>query len=167
MTKIKKAICSSLLHCMVFYIPLPPHFFRFLFYFPPPLFNFIIFPHPLHFISIYIFHPQIHRPYTQLFVFQPNWDLVLSQNFNRIGLQPRGHAPSRLPVKKLRRLLHERRKGYLYGRVSWKISFLTLPTHSQIIHNHDAEVYAPKASCSCWVLLAATLGPIVRRPVSA
>ena len=26
-------------------------------------------------------------------------------NYNRIGLQPRGHAPSRLPVKKLRRLL--------------------------------------------------------------
>ena len=29
---------------------------------------------------------------------------------NRIGLQPRGHAPSRFPVKKLRCLLHKRRK---------------------------------------------------------
>ena len=35
---------------------------------------------------------------------------IYERNFNRTGLQPRGHAPSRLPVKKLRRLLHRRRK---------------------------------------------------------
>ena len=39
------------------------------------------------------------------------------------------------------------KKGYFYGRVSRKISFLTITPHSQLIHNHDAEVYAPvKAS---------------------
>ena len=27
---------------------------------------------------------------------------IYDKNYNRIGLQPRGHAPSRLPVKKLR-----------------------------------------------------------------
>ena len=35
---------------------------------------------------------------------------IYGRNYNRIGLQPRGHAPSRLPVKKLRRLLHKKRK---------------------------------------------------------
>ena len=39
------------------------------------------------------------------------------------------HAPSRLSVKKLRRLL------------------LTIPSHSQLIHYHDTAVYAPIASC--------------------
>ena len=29
---------------------------------------------------------------------------LYDRNYNRIGLRPRGHAPSRLPVKKLRRL---------------------------------------------------------------
>ena len=35
---------------------------------------------------------------------------IYDSNYNRIGLQPRGHAPSRLSVKKLRSLLHKRRK---------------------------------------------------------
>ena len=35
---------------------------------------------------------------------------IYDRNYNRIGLQPRGHAPSRLSVKKLRRLLHKRSK---------------------------------------------------------
>ena len=35
---------------------------------------------------------------------------LYDRNFNRIGLQPRSHAPSRLPGKKLRRLLNKRRK---------------------------------------------------------
>ena len=37
---------------------------------------------------------------------------IHGRNFNRIGLQPRGHAPSsgRFLVKKLRRLLHKKRK---------------------------------------------------------
>ena len=29
---------------------------------------------------------------------------IYDENYNPIGLQPRGRAPSRLPVKKLRRL---------------------------------------------------------------
>jgi len=35
---------------------------------------------------------------------------IYDRNYNRIGLQPRGHAPSRFPVKKSRRLLHKKRK---------------------------------------------------------
>ena len=38
---------------------------------------------------------------------------VYDRNFNRTGLQPRGQAPSRLSVKKLRRLLHKRRKVWV------------------------------------------------------
>ena len=55
------------------------------------------------------------------------------------------HASSRLPVKKSRRLLHKRRKvRYLYGRVSGKISVsLTIPLHSQLLHNHDAGLPLP------------------------
>ena len=35
---------------------------------------------------------------------------VYHRNYYRIGLQPRGHAPSRLRLKKVRRLLHKQRK---------------------------------------------------------
>ena len=42
---------------------------------------------------------------------------IYDRNYNQIGLQPRGHAPSRLPVKKLRRLLHKTRKLRLFA---WK-----------------------------------------------
>ena len=35
---------------------------------------------------------------------------IYDRNYNRTGLQPRGHAPSRLPGKKVIRLLHKRRK---------------------------------------------------------
>ena len=53
-------------------------------------------------------------------------------------------APSRLPVKKLRRLLHKRRKVRVFvWKGIRKILFLNIPPHSQLIHNHDAEVYAP------------------------
>ena len=52
------------------------------------------------------------------------------------------HAPSRLPVKKLRRLLHKRRKvrEFLWKGI-WKniISYYSHShSHSQLIHNHDA-----------------------------
>ena len=33
------------------------------------------------------------------------------------------------------------KKGYFYGRISRKISFLTISPHSQLIHNHNALVY--------------------------
>ena len=74
---------------------------------------------------------------------------IYDRNYNRIGLQPRGHAPSRLPVKKLRRLLLKKRKvrvfvwkGIRKNIISYYSSAFT------IIHNPDAEVYAPIASCS-------------------
>ena len=35
---------------------------------------------------------------------------IYDRNYNLIGLQPRGHVPNRLPLKKIRRLLHKRRK---------------------------------------------------------
>ena len=35
---------------------------------------------------------------------------IYDRNYNRTGLQPRSHAPNRLPVKKLRRLLHKGEK---------------------------------------------------------
>ena len=35
---------------------------------------------------------------------------IYHRNYNRIGLKPRGHVPSRLRVKKLRLPLHKRRK---------------------------------------------------------
>ena len=39
------------------------------------------------------------------------------------------------------------KKRYFYGRVTGKVSFPTIPPHSQLIHNHDAEAYTPiKAS---------------------
>ena len=44
---------------------------------------------------------------------------IYDRNYNRIELRRRGHAPSRLPVKKLRRLLHKRGKV----RVFYEISF--------------------------------------------
>ena len=39
----------------------------------------------------------------------------------------------------LKRLPKWEKWGYLYGKVSEKISFLTISPHSQLIHNHDAE----------------------------
>ena len=45
-----------------------------------------------------------------------------------------GHAPGRL--------VHNRRKERVfYGRISRKISFLTISPHSQLIHNRNALVY--------------------------
>ena len=47
-----------------------------------------------------------------------SWKFVYDRNYSRIGLQPQGHAPSRLPVKKLRRLLLKTRKVRAFrGRV--------------------------------------------------
>ena len=43
---------------------------------------------------------------------------IYARNYNRIGLQPRGHAPSRPPVKKLRRLLLKMRKVRVF---LWKV----------------------------------------------
>ena len=39
---------------------------------------------------------------------------IYDRNYSRIGLHPRGHAPSRLPLKKLSRLLHKRRKARVF-----------------------------------------------------
>ena len=43
---------------------------------------------------------------------------IYDRNYNRIGLQTRGHAPIRLPGKKVRRLLHKRRKVRVFV---WKV----------------------------------------------
>ena len=62
---------------------------------------------------------------------------IYDRHYNQNGLQPRGYAPSRLPVKKLRCLLHKRRKVRVFV---WKgirkniIFFNTIPPHSQLIH---------------------------------
>ena len=42
---------------------------------------------------------------------------IYDRNYNRIRLQPRGHVPSRLSVKKLRRLLLKKRKVRVFA---WK-----------------------------------------------
>ena len=60
---------------------------------------------------------------------------IYDRNYNRIGLQPGGQAPSRLPVKKLGRLLHKGRKVKGIYLLVWKgirknIIF-TIPPHSQ------------------------------------
>ena len=51
---------------------------------------------------------------------------IYDRNYNLIGLQPRGHVPNRLPVKKLRRLLHKRRKvrTFLWRGIRKNIIFL-------------------------------------------
>ena len=51
---------------------------------------------------------------------------IYDRNYNRIGLRPRGHAPSRLPVKKLRRLLHKRRKVRVFV---WKGIWKNIISH--------------------------------------
>ena len=52
--------------------------------------------------------------------------LIYDRNYNRIGLQLSGHAPSRLPVKKVRRLLHKRRKVrvFVWRGIRKNITFL-------------------------------------------
>ena len=54
---------------------------------------------------------------------------IYDRSYNRIGLQPRGHAPSRLPVKKLRRLLHKKRKVRVF---LWKSIRKNTPLPSKI-----------------------------------
>ena len=54
---------------------------------------------------------------------------IYDRNYNRIGLQPRGHAPSRLSVKKLRPLLLKKRKVRVFV---WRVLFLTIPLHPQL-----------------------------------
>ena len=66
---------------------------------------------------------------------------IYDRNYNQIGLQPRGHAPSRLPVKKLRSLLRKRRKVrvFVWNGIQKKYDFLQflisyrgiIPQHSQ------------------------------------
>ena len=69
---------------------------------------------------------------------------IYDRSYNPIGLQPSGHAPNRLAVKKLRRLLYERGKqGYLYRRLSGKMSSLTIPPHSQLIPSTTPKCTLP------------------------
>jgi len=50
------------------------------------------------------------------------------------------YAPSRLPVSVTQK---EKSKGICMEGYPEKIAFLTIPPHSQLIHKHDAEAYAP------------------------
>ena len=69
---------------------------------------------------------------------------IYDRNYSQIGLQPRGRAPSTLLSGDEDETSVTQKKGKgICGRVSGKISFLTIPPHSQLIHNHNAEVYAP------------------------
>ena len=84
---------------------------------------------------------------------------IYERNYNGIGLRPRNHAPSRLPVKKLRHLSaqNEKSKAICMEEYPEKYHFLTTPPHSPLIHNHDAEVYAPIASCFFLILVSFSL----------
>ena len=50
------------------------------------------------------------------------------------------YAPSRLPVSVTQK---EKSKGICMEGCQEKIAFLTIPPHSQLMHKHDAEAYAP------------------------
>ena len=54
---------------------------------------------------------------------------IYDGNDDRIHLQRRGHVPSRLPVKKLRRLLHKKREGRAF---LWKGIWQNTPVSSKI-----------------------------------
>ena len=76
---------------------------------------------------------------------------IYDKNYNQIGLKPRGHAPSRLPVKKLRSLLHKRRKvrvfvwkGIRKNIISYNSSFLTEELFLSI-HN-ESTTTTPKCT---------------------
>ena len=57
-----------------------------------------------------------------------------------------------------------RRNGYFCKLEEYH--FLTIPQHSQLIHKHDAEVYAPIASCLLWYVFGASSGRIgLRRKI--
>ena len=44
--------------------------------------------------------------------------------------------------------------------------FLAIPPHSQLIYNHDTEVYVPIASCPLWCILGTSSGRIgLRRKI--
>ena len=73
-------------------------------------------------------------------------NLFHDRNYNRIGLQPRGHVPNKLPVKNLRRLVHKRRKvrvfvlkGMLKNIISYCSSaFIVYPQpRRRSVHSHS------------------------------
>ena len=69
---------------------------------------------------------------------------IYERNYNLIGLQPRGHTPNGLPEKKLRRLLHKRRKvrvfvwnGILNNIISYYFCAFTInpqPLPKRLVH---------------------------------
>ena len=54
-----------------------------------------------------------------------------------------------------------KRNGY-FCRLE-EYHFLAIPPHSQLIHNHEAEVYVPIASCPLWYIFGASSGRIGSR----
>ena len=71
------------------------------------------------------------------------------------------HAPSRLPVKTLRRLFTQKKKskgtGMEGGLEKYHFCY-SFAFSSQLINNHDAKVHAPIASCSL-ILATVSLAP--------
>ena len=94
---------------------------------------------------------------------------IYDRNYNRIGLQPRGHVPSRLSVKKLRRLLLKKRKvrvfvwkGIRKNIISYYSSAFTInpqaqrrgvPSHSDptLCLLYSIPLNRSKPDCSIWL----------------
>ena len=68
---------------------------------------------------------------------------VYDRNYNRIGLQAQGHAPSILPVKKLRRLLLKRRKVRVF---LWKVIRKNIISNYSSAFTINSTITAPKCT---------------------
>ena len=68
---------------------------------------------------------------------------VLYMNYPRCG----NRAFSASFVRKTSVAQKKKSKGIFKEGFSGNISFLTIPSHSQLIHNYESEVYGPIASC--------------------
>ena len=75
---------------------------------------------------------------------------IYGGNFTPIGLKPRAHAPSRLPVKKSRRLLMRKVRAFLWKGIR-KISFLSIKkkTHNLLIYLFAIQKFYFSRSYRC------------------
>ena len=81
---------------------------------------------------------------------------IYDMNYNGIGLQPRGHAPCRLPVKKLRGLEHKRRKVKVFV---WKgIRKNIISFYSSIFTINSQPRHRSLRSIASWCWLDPLLG---------
>ena len=75
---------------------------------------------------------------------------IYDRNYNRIRSQPRSctYLADFLCRKKLRQLLHKRKKVKVFVSKGIRKNIISYYFSVFLIYNHDAEVYAPiKASC--------------------